>query len=117
MTDEKFINDATTVLKFIQLYCDNNHKDAPKNSATKSLVYREKDLEKGLSYHLCEACEKTFTISYENLQACPHEEKPSCRKCPAPCYDKTDWKALARIMKYSGMRLGLNKIRRLFTRQ
>ena len=116
MTNEKFIQDSTTVLKFIQLYCDDKHKDVPKKMAEKQLVYRENDLKCTLTYHLCDTCESTFNISYANLQACPHEDKPSCRKCPAPCYDKTDWKSVARIMKYSGMRLGLNKVKKLFTK-
>ncbi|NLM99553.1 MAG: hypothetical protein GX170_05965, partial [Campylobacteraceae bacterium] len=45
-----------------------------------------------------------------------NEEKPSCRKCPNPCYEKDRWKLLAKIMKYSGMKLGLLKIRKMFKR-
>ena len=114
MTNEKFIYDSTTVLKFIQLYCDDKHKDIPKEQGEKSLVYRENLLNHTLTYELCLDCQKTFELSYEKLQNCPHEDKPSCRKCPAPCYDKPDWKSLAKIMKYSGMRLGLTKLRKLF---
>lgn len=113
MTTEKFEKDARTVTKFVQLYCNQKHKDKDKKADFIQLKYHEKELGK-IEYNLCSQCEKTLLVSYNNLLNCPHDEKPSCRKCPAPCYDKTDWKAVAKIMKYSGMRLGLLKIRKLF---
>ena len=115
MTTEKFEKDARTLHKFIQLYCDQKHKTAKKTSDFIDLKYQNKELGK-LEYNLCKECEKTLKISYENLTNCPHDEKPSCRKCPAPCYNKTDWKKVAKIMKYSGMQMGLLKIRKLFKR-
>jgi hypothetical protein len=45
------------------------------------------------------------------LQNCPHEIKPRCRKCPTPCYEKQEWKNIARIMKYSAIKLSLGKIK------
>ncbi len=113
MTTEKFEKDARTVHKFIQLYCDQKHKDREKTEDFIELKYNSKELGK-LEYKLCKECERTLKISYANLLSCPHDEKPSCRKCPAPCYDKADWKKLAKIMKYSGMQMGLLKIRKLF---
>jgi len=113
MTTEKFEKDARTVHKFIQLYCDNKHKKVEKTKGVIKLNYNNTDLGE-IQYNLCSECEKTLNISYRNLQNCPHDEKPSCRKCPAPCYKKEDWKKVAKIMKYSGMQMGLLKIRKLF---
>ncbi len=113
MTVEKFEKDARTLHKFIQLYCDNKHKNTKKTQDFIELCYDGKELGK-LEFNLCKECEKTLKISYNNLLSCPHDDKPSCRKCPAPCYKKTDWKKLAKIMKYSGMQMGLLKIRKLF---
>ncbi len=113
MTTEKFEKDARTVHKFIQLYCDQKHKNAQKIEGFIELNYKNKVLGE-IQYNLCNECEKTLKISYNNLLNCPHNEKPSCRKCPAPCYEKTDWKKVASIMKYSGMQMGLLKIRKLF---
>ncbi|NOX16638.1 MAG: nitrous oxide-stimulated promoter family protein [Epsilonproteobacteria bacterium] len=115
MTTDKFEKDTRTVHKFIQLYCDNKHKSIDKNTRAIPLRYENENLGE-INYNLCEDCEKTLKISCENLLNCPHDEKPSCRKCPAPCYDKTDWKKIAKIMKYSGMQMGLLKIRKLFKR-
>ena len=114
MTDEKFIHDTKTVLKFIQIYCDDKHESEPKKEESLNLVYREKVLHVDVKYNLCSACKKTFLLSYQKLQLCPHEEKPSCRKCPKPCYERPDWKKVAKIMKYSGMKQGLTKLKKLF---
>lgn len=53
---------------------------------------------------------KKIDYSFERLLNCPHEEKPSCRKCINPCYGKKEWKETARIMRSSGMKLGLTSI-------
>ena len=113
MTNEKFIHDTTTVLKFIQIYCDDKHKDTQKKEGLQSLVYREKKLDIDITYHLCSVCKNTFLLSYQKLQECPHEEKPSCRKCPKPCYERPDWKHVAKIMKHSGMKQGIIKLKKL----
>ena len=116
MKEEKFIGDTKTVLKFIQLYCDEKHTNEQKEKENLELVYNEKSLET-ITYDLCPTCKQTFLYSYKRLQKCPHEEKPRCRKCPAPCYEKSKWKDLAKIMKFSGMKLGLNKIKNLFVKK
>lgn len=112
MTEEKFIDDSKTVLKFIQCYCDNEHFKTSKNKNSIKLNYNNKDLHEEIHYGLCEKCAETFHYSYVKLQECVHDDKPSCRKCPRPCYDKAEWKLLAKIMRYSGLRLGISKIRK-----
>jgi len=114
MSDDKFISDSKTVLKFIEIYCNDKHKGLAKKQKTLDLNYKEKNLHEKLSYQLCTVCENTFLVSYKNLQSCPHDEKPSCRKCPKPCYERSDWKKVAKIMRYSGMKQGLNKLKKLF---
>lgn len=112
MMPEKFYHDAKTVAKFIHIYCEDKH-DSEKLNSTYKLNYKKIDFEP-ININLCEACHKTLSYSLARLQNCPHEEKPSCRKCPSPCYDKKEWKLLAKIMRHSGMKLGLIKIRKLF---
>jgi hypothetical protein len=116
MLEEKFIYDSHTVLKFIQCYCDNEHFKINKSKDFIKLNYNDKYLNEEIHYNLCKKCEETLHYSYLKLQECPHDEKPSCRKCSDPCYDKTEWKLLAKIMRYSGLRLGLLKIRKFFRR-
>ncbi len=112
MTEEKFIHDSQTVLKFIQCYCDGEHSKNKRNRNSIELNYNNKNLNEVIHFNLCEKCEETLHYSYVKLQACPHDEKPSCRQCPKPCYDKPEWKHLAKIMRYSGLRLGIIKIRK-----
>jgi len=112
MTEEKFIHDSKTVLKFIHCYCDNEHKDAPKSKNSIKLTLDGKYLNEDMHFNLCQRCQETLHYSYLKLQECPHDEKPSCRQCPKPCYDKPEWKHIAKIMRYSGMRFGLLKIRK-----
>lgn len=117
LSEDKFIHDTRTVLKFIQLYCDKKHENSEKQDGVQNLNYKNKDLHIEVNYHLCSECKSTFNYSYARLQECPHDEKPRCRKCPTPCYDRQQWKHLASIMKFSGMRLGLIKIRKLFNKK
>jgi len=114
MKDEKFIHDTKTVLKFIQIYCDEKHKNEEKTDEKLQLIYKNRDLQESIKYNLCSKCKETFLYSYKRLQECPHEEKPRCRKCPSPCYERSEWKKLAKIMKFSGIKMGILKIRKFF---
>ena len=71
-----------------------------------SSVYDEE-----LKICLCAECRELFLYAHERLQACPHEEKPRCRVCKNPCYERTYWKKMAKMMRYSGMRLGFLKLK------
>lgn len=114
MTEKKFIHDSETVLKFIKCYCDNKHDNNLQSKESVNLCYNNKDLDKKIEFKLCPDCRCTLFYSYAKLQSCPHTDKPSCRTCPDPCYGKNEWKKLAKIMSYSGMKLGLLKIKKFF---
>jgi len=115
MTTEKFEIEIQTLKKFFELYCKNKHE----NLIKKDIILTYKDKEFDLNLELCEDCHKAINYSFERLQECPHEIKPRCRQCPNPCYDKEHWKNAAKVMKYSGVRLGLTKakqkLKSLFT--
>ncbi|WP_373070317.1 nitrous oxide-stimulated promoter family protein [Sulfurimonas sp.] len=115
MKQKKFIQDCKTVSKFIQYYCDHEHIEE-KNDGFIELIYRSEDLNMQIHYNLCDECKDTLHYSYKRLQECPYEEKTSCRKCSEPCYDRPKWKLLAKIMRYSGLRLGFIKVKKMFTR-
>lgn len=112
MHKDKFIKDVKILLSFIELYCKDKH-EVDKNKQELVLNYKDENLEK-ISYILCPECRENFLYSYQRLQLCPHEEKPRCRHCKKPCYEKSKWKILASIMRYSGMKKGLTKIRKIF---
>ena len=105
MTTEKLHENIHTLHRFIGLYCERKHHDKPKETG---FLIEE--------YHLCEECKALLYYAHERLSACPHEPKPSCRKCPKPCYERNMWKKMAKVMMYSGMQLGLIKMRKFFAK-
>lgn len=110
MTKEKFQEQKNTLEHFIQTYCTNKHKN--QSHISQNILYDNQSFDTTLD--LCDECLETFNYSIERLQGCPHEEKPRCRKCPNPCYEKLYWKKLAKIMRYSGMKLGLLQLKNKF---
>ncbi|RXJ84589.1 nitrous oxide-stimulated promoter family protein [Arcobacter sp. CECT 8985] len=108
MTKEKFQSEIFTLKKFYEYYCKDNHTNLTSNNIT--LEY--KDSKFILNITLCEDCKKNIEYSFLKVQECKHEIKPRCRKCPNPCYDKSHWKNTAKIMRYSGIKLGLVSIKR-----
>jgi len=110
MTLEKFQTDVETLEKFFTLYCREKHQQRYEYSH--KLTYKNEEIQKTL--YLCKECHELISYSFERLMECPHEIKPRCRNCPNPCYEKKQWKALAKLMRYSGIRLGVLKVKNFF---
>ncbi len=113
MSEEKFLKDTKILLDFIELFCNDKHENK-KTTKHLQLSYNDKTLQT-ITYTLCLECEKNFLYSYDKLKQCPHDPKPRCRHCKKPCYEKQQWKNIATIMKYSGIKTGLSKIKKIFT--
>lgn len=111
MTDKVFQKELQTLQEFITCYCHNNHNNLPQ----KDFIFESRSME--LHTTLCKDCSDLLLYSINKLELCPHEIKPKCRKCPNPCYEKQQWKKLAKIMRYSGLKLGLINIKRKLFRQ
>jgi hypothetical protein len=109
MTNEKFVSEIETLKKFFEFYCSNNNH----NVLEQKRVLEYNNIKYNYNFKLCEDCIKTLDYSISKLQACPHDIKPRCRACPKPCYEPTQWKKVAKLMRYSGMRLGLLKIKKI----
>jgi len=108
MTIEKFTGEVQTLKKFFELYCDDHHKD--QTDHCKKLIYNDQEVYTEL--HLCSSCIDLIDYSLQRLKECPHDPKPRCRTCPNPCYEKDEWKKVAKLMRYSGIQLGLLKIKK-----
>ncbi len=107
MTHKKFEEEVNTLKDFFECYCKGKHENAKIKITT--LEYQSKIFY--LESHLCDECQKGIYYSLSKLQNCPHEIKPRCRKCPAPCYEKQEWKNTAKIMIYSAVKLSLSKMK------
>ena len=114
MSPEKLEHDSKVLHRFIQFYCDKEHAQMPKKEQTLVVVFAQNPL-CGLPYCLCDECDALLQYAYHRLEACPQDPKPSCRKCKTPCYERSMWKKMAKIMRYSGIRLGFIKLRKLFS--
>jgi len=114
MTTEKFKTEVETLTKFFQIYCNEKHTDLYK----KDYNVEYKDLKLDFNANLCDECHNLLSYAINRLQECPHDPKPRCRKCDNPCYEKSKYKQMAKMMRFSGMKLGLTKaaqrIKKLF---
>ncbi len=114
MTTEKFTSEIATLKKFFQAYCKGKkHENC--RCQKKHLEFQNKVY--NYEFELCDECFKLLEYSIMKLEKCPYDIKPRCRTCANPCYEPYQWKKVAKIMKYSGMRFGLTKIKSLFVKK
>jgi hypothetical protein len=105
MTFEKFSSEIDTLKKFFSIYCHDKHKEQFEKEY--ELTYQNKKLTFSIS--LCSKCHEMLNYSIERLKECPHNPKPRCRSCSNPCYEKSKYKQMAKMMRYAGFKLGLTK--------
>jgi len=105
MTIEKFESEISTLDKFFTIYCNDKHQNRQEKEYI--IPYKEKTFSFKIS--LCEECHELLKYAILKLQECPNDPKPRCRNCTDPCYEKEKFKQMAKIMRYSGMKLGLSK--------
>ncbi|MGB5866944.1 MAG: nitrous oxide-stimulated promoter family protein [Arcobacteraceae bacterium] len=110
MTSKKFQTELRTLQKFITLYCKEKH--SLQRTYTQNIIYKQDTFD--FEVCLCSECRTIFEYSLSKLQQCPQEIKPRCRSCPTPCYEKAQWKYLAKIMRFSGLHLGVLKMKSFF---
>lgn len=108
MNKKKFQSEADTLKSFFETYCAaNTHEKRTLQTST----CKHNDFTYIVESELCVKCHKLMDYSLIRLQECSHDVKPRCRKCPDPCYEKDEWKKLAKVMRYSGLRLGILKVK------
>jgi hypothetical protein len=110
MKSEKFISEVETLKKFFTIHCKDKH--SLQNSYVRNLKYKNESF--NVDFQLCDECKDLINYSIQRLEECPHDIKPRCRTCPKPCYEKAEWKKLAKLMRYSGIQLGILKIKKFF---
>ncbi len=111
MTEEKFKSEVEILKKFFEIHCQKKHS----NLLHYNQSFEYKTLQFSIELHLCEECKTLINYSFDRLYECPHEIKPKCRSCKNPCYEKSKYKEVAKIMKFSGIQLGLSKIKKFFS--
>ncbi|MBU1658481.1 nitrous oxide-stimulated promoter family protein [bacterium] len=110
MYKEKFESEVDTLKLFFEVHCADKHKG--RNNFVTKLTFEKQPYEVNLK--LCNACRELIEYSFNRLIHCPYDNKPRCRTCANPCYEKEKWKKLASLMRYSGIKLKLVRIKNFF---
>ena len=109
MEKEQLYKEVETLEKFFTMYCNDKHKDNQKPQHLQTDNYE-------FDFELCDECFGLIKYSINNLHECTKDPKPKCRICPDNCYAKQEKNHMSKIMRYSGMRLGLNKLKKFFVK-
>ena len=102
MKRDIYIKNLKDLELFFNYYCEHKHKKIEKKVFSMS---------GDAQLHLCQECEDLFNYAQTKLSECELDPKPKCRECVVKCYSKMEWKSMATVMKYSGLRLGLIKLK------
>ncbi|MCI0501291.1 MAG: nitrous oxide-stimulated promoter family protein [Epsilonproteobacteria bacterium] len=103
MTLDKYTTEVEILKNYFPYYCKHHHS----NQIDKEFLHSYKDKDFSIKVSLCDECFDAMQYSIQRLQNCQYEEKPRCRTCKTPCYEKSYWKKLAKVMIYSSLRLKL----------
>jgi len=97
---EKERKDIQTLMKFMGIYCRENHDGKRAPFVFKKVNITEFD-KKEIS--LCPDCSRLLTYGLTMRLKCPHDPKPMCKKCETQCYHGDYKTKIREVMKFSGM--------------
>jgi len=103
----KFKQEIKILKTFFKYFCEKKHSE--KNYYYFSIFYKNEQIP--IEIDLCKKCLDKLNYSIKKLQECTYENKPRCRKCATPCYEKKEWKELSKIMRYSAINLKINSLK------
>jgi hypothetical protein len=110
MDKNKFESEVEVLKSFFGIYCAGQEHQQRKFT---SFTYTHQEFTSSVELLLCEECQALLRYSLNKLQNCPHEIKPRCRTCIHPCYEKREWKSLSKVMRFSGLKLGVLKVKKI----
>jgi hypothetical protein len=94
-------SDIRILVRFVALFCREKHEGEKKPFAI------EAPRLKGVAaaVELCPDCMKLLKYGLSMRLRCPHDPKPPCKRCDAPCYRQEYREQIRRVMRFSGMLL------------
>ena len=99
---DKEKDDIRILMKFVSIFCRENHNVEKAPFSFKLFDIKEIDKKE---IALCPECSRLLTYGLTMRVKCPHDPKPMCKKCETQCY-KGDYKEKIReVMKFSGIYL------------
>jgi len=97
---EKEKGDIRTIIKFVGVYCRENHDGEGAPFLFK--LFDVKEIERN-EISLCPDCTRLLTYGLTMRLKCPHDPKPMCKKCETQCYHGDYKTKIREVMKFSGM--------------
>lgn len=97
---EKGKTNIGTLMKFVDIFCRENHNG--ERSPFSFRLYDIREIEKR-EISLCPDCTKLLTYGLTMRLKCPHDPKPMCKKCETQCYKGEYKEKIREIMKFSGI--------------
>ena len=94
--------DIRILMKFVGIYCRENHQAEKAPFTFRQLDIKE--IEKK-EIPVCPECAKLLTYGLTMRLKCPHDPKPMCKKCETQCYHGNYKASIREVMKFSGMYL------------
>ncbi len=94
--------DVETLLKFVGIYCLENHNGDKAPFSFRLIDIKEIETQE---IPLCKDCTKLLTYGLTMRMNCPHDPKPMCKKCESQCYRGEYKEKIREVMKFSGMYL------------
>lgn len=99
--EKKMSKDISILAKFTEAFCRENHKF--KNKEVLNLKGDLGNILNQYNLFLCKDCKKTLLHGSAKRLLCPFNPKPSCKKCPSPCYRNGYREKMKEIMRFSGI--------------
>ncbi len=93
-------DDIRTLIKFVGIYCRENH-DGKKTPFSFKLLEIKEFNKKAIG--LCPDCARLLTYGLTMRLKCPHDPKPMCKKCETQCYHGDYKSKIREVMKFSGI--------------
>ena len=97
---EKEKDDIRILMKFVGIYCRENHSGERVPFSFKRFDIKEIEAEE---ITLCPGCTRLLTYGLTMRLKCPHDPKPMCKKCKTQCYHSAYKAKIREVMKFSGM--------------
>jgi hypothetical protein len=95
-------DDIRTLMKFVGIYCRENHNGERTPFSFKLFDIHE--IEKR-EVPLCLDCTRLLTYGLTMRLKCPYDPKPMCKKCETQCYHGEYKAKIREVMRFSGMHL------------
>ena len=99
---EKEKTDIRILMKFVGIFCRENH-----NGEKIPFTFKPSDIKEieKKEISLCPDCTRLLTHGLTMSLKCPQNPKPMCKKCETQCYHGDYKTEIREVMKFSGMYL------------